>query len=385
MGLIGTDNFSDSGRGLLPASSTNNAVRLAYSNGEYVIAKTDPASESIGVAYLTQKHSDITVAVDARLVGDVDGRFIAIMCRRGAGDNSSGYRFSIEPGTGNFLLARWDDGKETALVRTQVSPALKKDTATNRIALSCAGSTIAASINGALVATVQDSTYTTGDTWIGAAPYLNKLPAVSEARFTNLVISRPAGGSRSPVLFQENFSDPARGLLSINSPEPTRYSYTYDNGEYAIRVLDPAFDRLPIRSLPGDYANATLAVDARIVGDTAVRYIALSCRSSNSGHYRLVVEPDSGVFRLIRRDGESASTELVPEKAAPAIRRGNGTNHIELSCSGSTIAVIINGSEVASVQDSTYTTGLMWIAGGAYTGNRVTTDIRFDNVTAIQR
>ncbi len=383
--LIGADNFSDSGRGLLPASSTSPAIRLAYANGEYVVAKTDPASDSIAVAYLAQKYGDITVAFDGRLVGELDGRFIAVMCRRGEGDKSSGYRLTLEPAAGSFSLARWDDGTETALIRTQTSAAIKKDTATNRIALSCAGSTIAASINGVLVGSVQDTRYTTGDVWLGAAPYLNRLPGTSEARITNLVLTRPPSGSRTPVLFQENFNDANRGLFVIRSDEPSKYTFAYDNGEYAIRVVDPSFDRLPLTNLPGEYTNATLSIDTRLVGDTADRYIALACRAGSNGHYRLIIEPNRGIFRLIRRTGDSEAVDLVPEKESPAIRRGNGANHVDFTCNASTITIAINGTEVASVQDSTHTSGGMWIAGGVYTGKRQTSDVRFDNLVATQR
>lgn len=47
----------------------------------------------------------------------------------------------------------------------------------------------------------------------------------------------------------------------------------------------------------------------------------------------------------------------MSKRFSGAVRRGNATNHLELTCSGSNIRGRINGTEVALAQDSSYDKG----------------------------
>jgi hypothetical protein len=77
-----------------------------------------------------------------------------------------------------------------------------------------------------------------------------------------------------------------------------------------------------------------------------------------SGYYVLGVAPALGGFGVERHEVGRAPVQLVPFQSSTAIRRGNASNRLELTCVESTLAVRINGIEVASVQDSTYDSGL---------------------------
>ena len=193
-----------------------------------------------------------------------------------------------------------------------------------------------------------------------------------------------AGAGAKDVIVNETFTDPATGLLPAMAPPDSPLHYGYVEGEYFLRNWEVATRSLPI---PGDHTNATIAVDARLVGPTTSRTVSVGCRftsdaTGNRG-YRLRVEPGTGVFRLVREDG-GRDTFLRSDRVSPAIHRGSQTNRLELTCAGSTITAAINGTVVASVQDSTYTTGPLVIGVGARSSG-LTSEARFDNLVVTQR
>ena len=66
----------------------------------------------------------------------------------------------------------------------------------------------------------------------------------------------------------------------------------------------------------------------------------------------------------------------------PAIQFGGGSNHLELTCVGSTLTARINGMTVATVTDSTYASGRSAL-GVSSVSNRPTAAY-FDNLQVIQ-
>jgi len=184
------------------------------------------------------------------------------------------------------------------------------------------------------------------------------------------------------VLLADNFDDSEAGLLPSSSPSPA-YARGYDGGEYFIQKLDPEFTRLPLGIIPGSYADTTLTIDARVVGDTEGRYLALECRRSPLGWYRVYVDPGGGRFWLARWD-EDAETLLTARTPSEAIAQGNETNHLELTCAGSLITLAVNGTEVAKVQDSAYSSGGLAIGASVFTTSRNTAEARFDNLVVYQ-
>jgi len=189
----------------------------------------------------------------------------------------------------------------------------------------------------------------------------------------------PAPGD---LLLTDTFDDPEKGLLPKSSPT-SEYARGYEHGEYFIKKLDPQFTRLPLGTLPGVYADTKLAVDARLVGDTASRYVALECRRGTRGWYRAYVDAEQGRFWLARWD-EGNETLLTDRTASEAIARGNEVNHLELTCAGSLIALAINGVEVATVKDTTYLLGELALGASVFTTSKGTVEARFANLAVYQ-
>jgi hypothetical protein len=196
-------------------------------------------------------------------------------------------------------------------------------------------------------------------------------------------VAPAAPAAPGQVVVADSFDDPSHGVLPAASPDPSRVTRGYQGGEYVLKSL--VADTAPFVRLPAVPANASLAVDARIAGDADGRLIMLGCRENDEGdrEYRLMVDPADAVFILFRVDGDSVKP-LAQQVASPAIRRGTQSNRFELSCVGDTIAVRINGTQVASVKDGTYREGGMWIGAGTFRDGR-TVEARFDNLAVTRQ
>lgn len=186
------------------------------------------------------------------------------------------------------------------------------------------------------------------------------------------------------VLVDETFSESSTGLLPAASPTGASLTYGYADGEYWLRNAEVATQSLSVLTDP---VNATIAVDARLIGEPSRRTVSVGCRfnsgpAGNRG-YRLRVEPSTALFRLVREDG-ARDVFLRRNTASPAIRRGNDSNRIEITCSGNTITAAINGTVVATVQDSTYASGALVIGVGARASG-LTSEARFDNLLITAR
>ncbi len=183
------------------------------------------------------------------------------------------------------------------------------------------------------------------------------------------------------VLLADDFDDPSVGQLPVGSDETELYDRGYVEGEYFIKKVDPTRTGGPTTWLPGNYADATLSLDARFVGQANDRYLALICRSQGEeslSDYSLLVDPSGARFMLARfDDGELVG--LARWTSSPAIYSGTNTNHIEFSCAGNTLSATINGTEVVRVLDRTFSQGAMGLVV-ATAREELTAEARFDNL-----
>ena len=182
------------------------------------------------------------------------------------------------------------------------------------------------------------------------------------------------------VLLTDDFSDPAAGVMPTQGSNPARGRPAYAGGEYVVEKVDPELAEYGVFA-PGDFSDAVIAIDVRVVGDAAGRYITLACRvdPEREVSYRVAIGVENGTYQLVREDPD----RFVPLErgTSDAIRRGNVTNRIELSCSGSTISVTANGTRLASVQDATFQTGRLLIGVGVFReALPARAEARFDNL-----
>jgi hypothetical protein len=167
--------------------------------------------------------------------------------------------------------------------------------------------------------------------------------------------------------------------LSSQSDDPA-VQQGYVEGEYHLR-LSPAAK--PVRAVAASSALADLqvAVDARLAEGPEGRWVGVACRMNprdgTAQFYALLAAPATGQFVLSNFDG-NRWVHLVPLQSSAAVRRGNGSNHLELTCVGSTLTARINGTEVASAQDGTYDRG--YVAVVVSRDESIPLEARFDNL-----
>jgi hypothetical protein len=177
----------------------------------------------------------------------------------------------------------------------------------------------------------------------------------------------------------DSFDNPAAGRLSSQSDDPAA-EQGYIGGEYQVRLSSSA---KPFRAVAANsvFANLQVAVDARLADGPEARWVGVACRlqpkDGTAQFYALLTIPATGQFALSNFDGRQW-VHLVPFQYSEAVRRGNASNHLELTCVGSTLIARINGTEVASVLDRTYDSGYVAVLLGR--DEVIPVDARFDNL-----
>lgn len=190
-----------------------------------------------------------------------------------------------------------------------------------------------------------------------------------------------------PVLFEDRFDDPAVGLFPHTSRTPAINDLAYVEGEYHIRNVDTRPSNIYVGLVFGEpMADAILAVDVRVVGDTNGRNVAVFCRRlsvpEQEGQitaYRFVVTPADRGVELQRYD-KSMRVSLGGRRISPAVNSGGDWNRLQISCIGSHISASINGQEIISVEDATYTEGQLAIGIFGPSAARPRGEMRLDNL-----
>ena len=187
------------------------------------------------------------------------------------------------------------------------------------------------------------------------------------------------------VLLRDDFDDPAAGRLSRRSSEP-EIEQGYLDGEYFLRLSASFKGAYRGAGSGGTFANTHVAVEGRLVAGTEARWVGVGCRVTAkdglmTGGYVLGVFPAAGEFALGREHTDGV-VYLVRHQASETIRRGTAPNRVELTCAGSTIVASINGTEVASVQDSAYDKG--WVVVLTGRSGSISVEARFDNLVVTE-
>ena len=186
---------------------------------------------------------------------------------------------------------------------------------------------------------------------------------------------RPEIPSAWRALVTDSFDDASRSSLTLTSSQPERSQRAIVDGEYQISKLDPgntSFSSI----LPGTYRDATVAIDARIVGDIDRQFVIVTCRrQSNGSQYRLNVFPATRQI-VLQKVSDGPTVQTLASQRSDAVAPGGSSNRVELTCWGSQIFAVVNGTLVASAQDTELPEGALAVGlGGAGA-----IEARFDNL-----
>lgn len=177
------------------------------------------------------------------------------------------------------------------------------------------------------------------------------------------------------VIFQDDFSNEATGWPVIRTDEGVT---AYEDGGYRILVNleNQDYFATPELSLQGD---VRVEVDAVKVAGSDDNDFGVLCRFlDHNNFYQFLISSDGyvGILKVVGGSMQSLAAETLLEH--PAVNLGNAHNHIKADCIGDTLTMYINGQQVSTAQDTTFTgSGDVGVFAGTY--DVPGTDIRFDN------
>ena len=212
----------------------------------------------------------------------------------------------------------------------------------------------------------------------GDAPVAKPLPAIEiEPVQPEQIQPEPTEISEQPgnILFQDNFSDTSSGWDKMKDEDGMT---DYYNDSYRIQVNR---DNLFLFANPGQTNlpnDVSIDVDATKQGGSDDNSFGILCRYQDvNNFYRFIVTSDGYAGILLIRDG--SGTNLNGENLTPISTAlvGNATNKIRVNCVGTTLSLFVNGEQVLTAQDSTFSNGDVGVFAGTF--DIVGTDILFDN------
>ena len=193
-----------------------------------------------------------------------------------------------------------------------------------------------------------------------------------------LAILACGGGTTPPsdpnIQFQDDFSNTGSGWDQVQVEGEGMTDY--ENGYYRIQVLT---DNTDVWANPGlNFTDVRVEVDATKAGGPDDNDFGVICRyQSETDFYFFMISSDGyyGIGKV--QGGEQTLIGQEMLLASDKINLGATTNHLTAECRGSTLTLSVNGSQLVSVSDTTFTSGDVGLLAGTY--GEVGTDIHFDN------
>lgn len=133
-----------------------------------------------------ENFTDVSVEVDAVMVGGPEDNDFGILCRYVDVEN---YYFGIVSSDGYYAIGTLIDGDQQIFSENmQESDAINTGYESNRIRFDCVGSTLSLYVNGTLLEQQTDSTFSSGDVGLMAGTFDT---AGTQIAFDNFVVTKP--------------------------------------------------------------------------------------------------------------------------------------------------------------------------------------------------
>jgi hypothetical protein len=190
------------------------------------------------------------------------------------------------------------------------------------------------------------------------------------------------GGGNQPtvqtsnVLFKDDFSNTGSGWEQNTDSDG---STAYYNSSFRIQVLtsDYTYWSTPDKSFQN---NVRIEVDATKNGGPDKNGFGIICRYQDQDNFYRFYITNDGYAGIIRRaQGNPKVISASDRKLQPVngINSGSVTNHIRADCIDNTLTLYVNGTQVATATDSTFTGGDVGLIAQSFDTGGV--DIVFHN------
>jgi len=184
--------------------------------------------------------------------------------------------------------------------------------------------------------------------------------------------------AESPILFRDDFSNPASGWM-VTKKDYAEFGYL--DGEYRILLNKADFNTYSL--VPKQtFDNCSVEADVRLAAGPSNGVFGILCRAEADAQtvhtaYVFAIRGD-GFYAILKRTSPSFWDAIAYGKESKAIKPGNAVNHLRADCSGDTLTFYVNGEKLLEKTDAAFKTGGVGLAVTTQP-NSETLDVRFDN------
>ena len=159
--------------------------------------------------------------------------------------------------------------------------------------------------------------------------------------------------SQENILFFDDFSNPSSGWPTLQT---VRGSYNYQPDGYHI-VVNEVGGVLWAKT-NAKYLDASISVDASLVGNEKNGYFGLLCRIRDDDNFYYFVIRNNGEYTLGKyKDAQFQSLLAEGWKQSSAINLNVQPLHIQADCVGNTLRLYVNNILLDEVTDSDFPAG----------------------------
>jgi uncharacterized protein YxeA len=185
---------------------------------------------------------------------------------------------------------------------------------------------------------------------------------------------QPTVKVQSDVLFSDDFSNSSSGWDQVNED----YKITdYSNGGYRMWLDNTQYDvwANPAKSFSGP---VRIEVDATKIAGPDNNDFGIICNYQDIDNFYFGLVASDG-YAVIGKVQDATSTYLSSEQmvSVDGVNPGSTLNHLRFDCINGDLTLYANGSQVANVYDSTFSSGDVGLQVGTFDESGV--DILFDN------
>jgi len=182
-------------------------------------------------------------------------------------------------------------------------------------------------------------------------------------------------GGDTNTLFSDDFSDDGSGWDEYTNSDG---SVAYSNGAYHIIVTTT--DMMLWGNPYQDFQNdVRVAVDVTKSGGPDDNALGILCRYQDvDNFYLLIISSDGYAGIAMYKADEFTMLSGDYMDTSEAIVQGAASNHIEATCIGTTLTLLVNGTQVATATDATFSGGDVGLFAKSFSEGNV--DILFDNL-----
>lgn len=193
----------------------------------------------------------------------------------------------------------------------------------------------------------------------------------------SLACSSGSGGGDGNILYQDDFSNENSGW-PVSADSDKAASYT--DGQYLIQAFAAKQDVWAHPHDPAEksFSDVSIEVDATKFSGTDNNDFGIVCRFVDDNNFYFLIISSDG-YQVIGKYENGEIVYLSSDEMQPtdAVKQGSATNHLRADCVGSTLTLYVNGQQVASVTDTSFTSGDIGLTVGTF--DEPNASVTFDN------